>query len=464
MWSQVEKTLNEHNIRWIVLQLTDVFGTLHQVTISRRLFTEDNVARGFGKLDGSSVKGFKEIFESDLVLKPVLKTMGITPFTERTARFICQVYDTGGEKRFGRDPRFAAEKACAVLEAEGYKALMGAEPEFYILDRIEVWMDNLSTGFVIETKRAGFKKKVNYGLLPKEGYYPAPPLDGLEEIRREISEILEDYFNIQVECHHHEVGAGGQVEIGVKASDPTSLGDNIQTLKYVAKNVAVRKGMVATFLPKPIYGDNGNGMHIHISLWRGGENLFYDENDEYAELSQLARYFIGGLIEHGRSLSAIVSPTVNSYKRLVPGFEAPIYLAWSKSNRSAAIRVPVYHTRSSSAKRIEYRPPDPSCNPYLAVAAILMAGLDGIKKKIEPGDPIDRNIYKMTEEERRSLGVKSLPETLKEALDELECDNEYLKPAISKELLESYIELKKAEWKEIEYKVSPAELFYYSTI
>ncbi len=464
MWSKIESLLNEKSIRWIALHLTDLYGTLHQVVISRRLFTKENVSKGFGKLDGSSVKGFKEISESDMVLKPILETGSITPFSEKTMRFITMIYDTGGYKRFEKDPRYAAEKAVEVLKREGYDALMGAEPEFYILEGIEVWLDEFNSGFKITYSRGSISRKVGPGMSPKEGYYPAPPHDDREAIRREISEVLEDYFGMQVECHHHEVGAFGQVEINVKGSDPVKLADNLQTLKYVAKNVAARHGMIATFLPKPIYGDNGSGLHTHISLWRDGVNLFYDENDEYAELSQLARYFIGGLLEHSRSLAAIVAPTVNSYKRLVPGYEAPVYLAWSKSNRSAAVRVPVYHKGDARSKRIEYRPPDPSCNPYLAVAAILMAGLDGIKKKIDPGDPVDKDIYKMTCEERERLGVKSLPSTLIEAIEELKSDHEYLKPAMSTELIESYIELKEKEWSTVEYRVTPAELYYYSTI
>ena len=225
--------------------------------------------------------------------------------------------------------------------------------------------------------------------------------------------------------------------------------------------VAYKHGMVVTFMPKPIAGDNGSGMHTHVSIWEGDKNLFYDPNDDYAELSQFARYFIGGLIEHGRALSAIVSPTTNSYRRLVPGYEAPVYLAWSRANRSAAIRVPVYHKGARASKRIEYRPPDPTANPYLAVAAIIMAGLDGVRRKIDPGDPVDENIYHMTPERRRQLGIKSLPGSLEEALDELESDNEFLKPVFTREAIEKYIELKREEVMKERLQPSPIEFLMY---
>ena len=260
------------------------------------------------------------------------------------------------------------------------------------------------------------------------------------------------------------MATGGQGEINFRYSTPTRTADNIQTLKYVAKMVAYQHGMVAVFMPKPIGGDNGSGMHTHVSVWRGDTNLFYDPDDDYAELSQYARYFIGGLIEHGRALSAIVSPTVNSYKRLIPGYEAPVYLAWSRANRSAAIRIPVYQRGVKNSKRIEYRPPDPSANPYLALSAIILAGLDGVRKKIDPGDPVDENIYHMTPEKRRELGIKVLPRSLEEALDELESDNEFLKPVFPQSLLEAYVELKRKEIDLTRMYPSPVEIMLYHDV
>jgi len=464
LFERVAKTIAERSVRWIALQITDIQGVLHQVTITSRELTEDGARLGFGKLDGSSIRGFKDISESDLVLKPILETFALTPFSERTARFLCQVYDTGGLKRLPRDPRWIAERLEEHLAETGLKALVSAEPEFYVFGKVKSWLTPLSAGYSISAREGGFGSKEGYSVDAKEGYYPAPPVDRTESIRREISETLEDYFNVRVSCHHHEVGAAGQAEVNIEASSPSIAADSVQTLKYVAKNVAAKHGLHVTFLPKPIYGDNGSGMHTHVSLWNGSINLFYDPDDEYAEISQVARYFIGGLIEHGRSLSAIVSPTVNSYKRLIPGYEAPVYLAWSKANRSAAIRIPTYHRGDASTKRIEYRPPDPSCNPYLAFAAIILAGLDGIRKKIDPGDPVDENIYVLSSERRRELGVKRLPATLGEAIEELESDKEYLKPVFTTELMETYTELKREEWEKVEYYVTPAEMYYYSWI
>ena len=464
MLTEPYELIKKQGIRWINLQLTDLFGTFHQATIPAKRFTPENVEMGFGKLDGSSVKGFKEIHESDLVLVPVLETFAILPFFERTARVISKIYDSGGKKRLEKDPRYVSEKLENFLKDEGLQALVSAEPEFYIFDKMEVWQTSTGTGYQIHSEEGGFDKKTDYSISPKEGYYPASPIDTMEDIRRRISEILEDYFKIEVESFHHEVGAAGQAEINIKAKKPVEFADNLQTLKYVARNVAKEFGKIVSFLPKPIFGDNGSGMHVHVSLWKEKENLFYDPQDTYGELSQTARYFIGGLIEHGRSLSAIASPLVNSYKRLVPGYEAPIYLVWSKSNRSAAIRVPYYHSQSKNTKRIEYRPPDPSANPYLLFPAIIMAGLDGIKKKMDPGDPIDTNVYKLSPEKRKELGIKELPETLLEAIHELESDNEYLKPVFSSEVIESYIEMKYKEWKTVEYRVSPAEIYYYNHV
>ncbi|HDJ94904.1 MAG TPA: type I glutamate--ammonia ligase, partial [Acidilobales archaeon] len=251
-------------------------------------------------------------------------------------------------------------------------------------------------------------------------------------------------------------------EIDFKYDNLVRTADNVQTLKYVARNIAAKYNMVVTFMPKPIYGDNGSGMHVHVSLWdTKGRNLFYDPNDEYAELSQLGRYFIGGLLEHARSISAIVSPTTNSYKRLMPGFEAPVYLTWSKGNRSAAIRIPVYHKGSEELKRIEYRPPDPSANPYLAFAAILAAGLDGLRRKIDPGDPVDKNVYHLAPKERKELGIGELPRTLWEALDELESDHDFLYPIFTKEIIETYIEIKRKEVIMLESYPTPVEFYYY---
>ncbi|MEM0304251.1 MAG: type I glutamate--ammonia ligase, partial [Saccharolobus sp.] len=318
------------------------------------------------------------------------------------------------------------------------------------------------TGYKIHAREAPWSDSGTFVIRFKEGYYPAPPIDQLMDIRIEMVDTLVKYFGYTIEATHHEVATAGQGEIDFRFTTLVDAADKVQTLKYVVKNVAAKHGMVATFMPKPIYGDNGTGMHTHFSLWsKNGKNLMYDPNDEYAEISQFGRYVIGGLLQHARALSAIVSPTVNSYRRLIPGFEAPVYIAWSKSNRSAVIRVPAYYKGMEKAKRVEYRPPDPSTNPYLAFSAILMAALDGVNKKIDPGDPVDENIYHLTPERRRQLGIKELPRSLDEALDELESDKEFLKPVFNSSILDTYIDLKREESRNLQGYPHPMEIYYY---
>ncbi len=458
--------MRERKVRWVELHFTDLDGRLRSVTVPASRLNEDSFTRGFGKLDGSSIRGFKEIDESDLVLVPVPETFAIIPWSNGLglrARFISRIYDTYGKGRFIKDPRYVAERAISYAESAGYKPYFGPEVEFFIFDSVEVDITNPFSGifYRIHSAEAPWSRR-SPTLMFKEGYYPTTPTDKVYRVRAEAAEILEDYFNIKVECHHHEVATAGQSEINFRFRDLVSAADAVVTLKYVVKNVAAKYGMVATFMPKPLYGDNGSGMHTHVSLFgiNDGENLFYDPNDEYAELSQLGRYFIGGLLDHARALAAIVAPTVNSYKRLVPGYEAPVYIVWSRANRSACVRVPVYH-RSDKDKRVEFRPPDPSSNPYLAFSAILAAGLDGIRRKIDPGDPIDENVYAMPPSKRESLGIKQLPGSLMEAIEELESDSDFLRPIFPRELLETYIELKKREWVEVNLYISPIEVYRY---
>ncbi len=460
---EVLERLQLWGVKWVDLQLTDLAGTLHHVTIASSLVNEETLIRGFGKLDGSSVKGFTTIDESDLVLKPILDTLALIPWSKGVARFLCQVYAPGGQERLDRDPRLAAENTEKVLAEEGYRAYIAVEPEFFIFDRVTIRLEQGYQLYRVESREAPWSSNNGIFTRVKEGYYPTPPKDKLFDLRLEILETLKDYFGVEVEVTHHEVATAGQAEVNFRYSSVVGTADNLQTVKYVIKNVAARHGLIATFMPKPIFGDNGSGMHTHVSLWdaRGEKNLFYDQDDEYAELSQIARYFIGGLLEHGRALSAIVSPTVNSYRRLIPGYEAPVYLVWSRANRSAAVRVPVYHRGDWKSKRIEYRPPDPSANPYLALAAIVLAGLDGVRKKIDPGDPVDENVYRMSPERKAQLGIKELPRNLDEALDELESDHEWLKPAFPKVMIETYIEMKREEARKLAQYVSPAEAYYY---
>lgn len=457
----VVEEIKKNGVKWIFLQFTDILGKMRQITVSSKLISEETFKKGVGKLDGSSIEGFKGIEESDLVLVPVPETFAVIPWMESYGRMLCKIYDTYGETRLAKDPRSVAEKAEEYLEEKGFKSSWGPEVEFFIFDKVEVDISNSHSGqgykiYSMESPWSGKTPSIDF----KKGYYPTPPVDQVSDIRCEIAEMLETYFGFTIEAHHHEVATAGQSEINFTFGGLTDVADRIVTMKYVVKNVAANHGMTATFMPKPLYGDNASGMHVHQALWRKGENLFYDPDDEYANLSQIGRYYIGGLLKHARAISAIVSPTVNSYKRLVPGFEAPVYLVWSRGNRSAAVRVPIYH-KLDIMKRIEYRPPDPSANPYLAIPAMLAAGLDGINRKIDPGDPIDEDIYLMSSEKRRSLGIKELPRDLWEALDDLESDMDFLKIFFPMELLETYIEMKRSEFKELSMYPTPIEIYKY---
>ncbi len=458
---RVLSLLDEWGIEWVDLQFVDLLGFLRHVTVHKSLIDEKALERGLGKLDGSSVKGFTEIQESDLVLKPIPDTLAKLPEHWANgggvARFLCSVYLMGGRERLSRDPRLALENAVAKLAEEGFESYMSYELEFFVFEDVDVTLDSYRASVSLYSQE--FEGSML--LRKKDAYYKPVPHDTTFAYATKLSEVLRSNFGIEVTVFHHEVASGGQMEINFRHADPVKASDYLVTLKYAARNEAYSQGLVAVFLPKPIPDDNGSGLHTHVSLWRNGRNAFHDPNDPYAGLSQTARYFIGGLLEHARALAALTNPTVNSYRRLIPGYEAPVYLVWSKANRSAAVRIPVYFKEEEATKRIEYRPPDPAVNPYLAAAGILMAGLDGIKKKIDPGDPIDENVYKMTPERRRQLGIKSLPRTLYEALDELESDMEWLLPAMPKEAIEAYIELKREEAARLAAYPSPAEFHYY---
>ncbi|MDW7986283.1 MAG: type I glutamate--ammonia ligase [Nitrososphaerota archaeon] len=464
-----------NNVKFIDLHFTDIVGRLHHVTVTGSYLDDKIFTEGVPKLDGSSIKGFAEIYDSDMVLKPDITTLALLPWSiegGRTARMICDVYKGYGGGRSSKDPRYVAQRAEEYLVESGFDAsYWGPEVEFFIFDK--VFWDISTTGrgmsYYIESREAPWSSSSigkGYPIRLKEGYFPVPPQDTLMEYRSEVCRILTEYFRIEVDAHHHEVATAGQCEIDLKYDNLVKMADNVQTYKYVVKNVAWRMGLIATFMPKPLYGDNGSGMHVHVSIWKDGLNLFYDPDDDYAELSQLARYFIGGLLEHSRALSAIVAPTTNSYRRLTPGYEAPVFIAWSKSNRSANVRVPAYFRggNNSSMKRIEFRTPDSSANPYLCFASILAAGLDGIKNKIEPGDPVDEDIYKLTSEKRRELGVRELPGSLKDAVESLKSDREFLKPVMSDELIDTIIEIEMSHFIEVNSKPHPYEFYLYFDI
>ncbi|MGC8975439.1 MAG: type I glutamate--ammonia ligase [Thermoprotei archaeon] len=441
------------DLRWVSLQFTDLAGFLRHVVV-RVKPGSNSLGELISKLDGSSVKGFTGVEESDLLLKPDIKTFARLPWSEGFGRLICGVYLDND--RFARDPRYVAEKLDYVLASTNLSPLVSAELEFFLFDKVFVEVSPQKQLFEIFSSEASWVGQ-SFTNRVKEGYYVTYPKDKFTDLRTELAETLISYFGLEVEALHHEVAAASQHEISFRGGSLTYVSDSIQTIKYVARVLASLKGYTAVFMPKPIYGDNGNGMHVHVSLWRGNENMFYDPDDEYACLSQEARYFIGGLIEHGRALSAIVSPTTNSYRRLVPGYEAPTYLAWGAGNRSVAVRIPAYE-KCSKFVRVEYRPPDPSANPYLATTAIILAGLDGMKKKLEPGDPVKENLYEVT---AKHSGIKSLPKSLDEALNELESDNEWLNQVFPKELLETYIDMKRRESRTLQTYPNPAEFHYY---
>ncbi|MCS6785016.1 MAG: type I glutamate--ammonia ligase [Candidatus Caldarchaeum sp.] len=468
--AQVIDKIRRDNIRYVDLQLTDVPGKLHHITVLASQLTEDIFETGVAKLDGSSLRGFAEIYESDMVLKPDPSTFAVMPWAtddKKTARMICDVYKGYGGGRFSRDPRYVAQKAEEYLKTLGYDiSYWGPEIEFFVFDRVhwDVKSPFEGVSYKIESREAAWNSSgTNYPIRFKEGYYPAPPQDTLMEYRNEVCRILTDYFGVEIEGHHHEVATAGQCEIDMRFDTLKRMGDKAQTYKYVSRVVANSMGMVATFMPKPIFGDNASGMHVHVSLWKDGVNTFYDETDEYAELSQTGRYFIGGLLEHSRALTAITNPSTNSYRRLVPGYEAPVFIAWSRANRSANVRVPVYYRgrAASKSKRIEFRTPDPSCNPYLCFAAMAAAGADGIRRKIDPGDPVNEDIYKLDPERRKQLGIRELPGSLREAVEELLSDREFLKPVFSDDLIDTITELQLKAFIDVTTKPHPYEFYLY---
>jgi len=467
---QVLETIKTESIRFVDLQFTDVPGKLQHVTVNADYLDADAFRAGVPKLDGSSIRGFAEIYESDMVLKPDPNTFAVIPWSldsAKTARLICDVYKGYGAGRFSRDPRLIAQMAEEEMRRQGYDtSYWGPEIEFFVFDRVhwDVSVPARGLSYSVESREAAWNSGgTSLPIRFKQGYYPAPPQDTLMDYRNECCRLLMDYFGVDIDAHHHEVATAGQCEIDMRYDSLTRMADKAQTYKYVARNVAQQKDMVATFMPKPVFMDNASGMHVHTSIWSRGRNLFYDASEPYAEISQLARYFIGGLLEHSQALTPIIAPSTNSYRRLVPGYEAPVFIAWSRSNRSANVRVPVYQrgTESAAKKRIEFRTPDPLANPYLCFAGILAAGLDGIKKKVDPGEPVNEDICTLTPERRRELGVKELPGSLKEAVECLESDKGFLKPIFPDDLLDAVTDLAMKNYIEVAIKPHPYEFYLY---
>ncbi len=465
--AQVLSQIRKDKVKFVDLQFTDVPGRLRHVTLPSETMGEGTFKEGVAKLDGSSVRGFVEIQESDMLLVPDASTFGVIPWIEdsiKTARLICDVRSGFGGGRFSRDPRLAAQRAEEKIRAEGFtSSLWGPEVEFFVFDSA-TWEANnpFASGFRISSvESANEARGTNFPIRFKDGYYPAQPVDTLSDYRSECVNYMRDGFGVLSNAHHHEVATAGQCEIDVYRDELVTMADSVMTYKFVTKNVAARRGLIATTMPKPIFGDNAVGMHTHSSFWKGKKNTFYDPRDRYAEISQVARYYIGGIMEHSRALTAIVDPTTNSYHRLVPGFEAPVYVAWSKSNRSANVRIPVYEKGSEGSKRVEFRTPDPSCNPYLAMAAIAAAGLDGIRRKKDPGDPVDEDIYKLTPERRRELSIGELPGSLKEAVECLMSDSNFLDGIMPKDLVETMMELEMEAYRSVSARPHPYEFYLY---
>ena len=474
------ETLKKNKIRWVHTAFVDMRGLMQDVVLPAKHYTEGQVLTAGIGFDGSSVRGFKSIQESDMILKPDPTTLAIIPWTtdehQRSAIIIGDIYEAyGGNQPSVVDPRGHVAKNAVKAAADiGYTGFFGPELEYFVFKSIDptklvwdMWVSPKggvgdSWGAPRVVPQSPETTPGNQTLRPKEAYFRPPPEDTTVEYRNEVASILEENFDIEIEMHHHEVATAGQIEIDFKYGELVKTADRTLLYKFVAKNVAKKHGLIATFMPKPVYLDNASGMHVHASLWSGKKNVMYDETDEYAEMSQIGRYFIGGLLEHARGITAVSCPTVNSYKRLVPGFEAPIYIMWSRRNRSAMIRVPVYFKgpEHAAAKRAELRSADPSCNSYLALSCILMAGLDGIKKKLDPGDPVDEDVYELSSERRRALGIKELPTTLKEALEAMKSD-EIVHKTLGSHIFDAFIDYKTNDWNQYCLYVTPWEIMKY---
>lgn len=436
----------KNGARMLDLRFTDLPGLWHHISFPIEQFTPASFEDGFG-MDGSSIRGWAAIHESDMLLIPDPNFYMMDSFTAApTLVMVADVIDPVTKQRYDRDPRYIARKAEMYLISTGLAdtAYFGAEAEFFIFDNVRFDQRENHGFYFIDAEEGRWnsgRKENNLGYRPrfKEGYFPVPPTDHYQDLRTEMAMTMQA-CGLEVECHHHEVATGGQTEIDLKFNKLVRSADNMMLYKYIVRNVANRAGKTVTFMPKPLFNDNGSGMHTHQSLWKDGRPLF--AGDGYAGLSEIALWYIGGLIKHGPALAAIIAPTTNSYKRLVPGFEAPVNLAYSRRNRSAACRIPMY-SASPRAKRVEFRPPDPSCNPYIAFAAMMMAGLDGIENKIDPGQPLDKDIYDLGPEELRK--VPSMPGSLDAALDALERDHQFLLKGdvFTEDLLTTYIEYKR---------------------
>jgi glutamine synthetase len=449
--SDALKLLKEKGAKIVDLRFIDMPGLWQHFSIPASELTAEVFSEGIG-FDGSSIRGFQAINESDMLLFPDPETAVMDPFTAvPTLVLICDVRDPVTGQAYGRDPRQVAKKAEAYLKGTGIAdtAYFGPELEFFILDNVRFDQDYNCGYYYLDSEaafwnsgREGSPDRPNLGYRPryKQGYFPVPPADHYQDLRSEMVLNLEA-CGVKVEVHHHEVATGGQTEIDMRFDTLVRMADKVLWYKYATKNTARKAGKTVTFMPKPIFQDNGSGMHTHQSLWKGGKNLFWGKGG-YADISETCKHYIGGILKHAPALCAFIAPSTNSYRRLVPGYEAPINLAYSARNRSAAVRIPMYSS-SEKAKRLEFRTPDPTCNPYLSFAACLMAGLDGIQNKIDPGQPMDKDLYDLPAEE--AAKIKQLPGSLDAVLEHLEKDHEFLLKGdvFTKDFIETWIDYKR---------------------
>ncbi|PHS00722.1 MAG: glutamine synthetase [Oceanobacter sp.] len=465
-----ENTLNlikENDVTWVDLRFTDTKGKEHHVSIPSRYVDEEFFETG-QMFDGSSINGWKGINESDMILMPDDSTAYMDPFTEDATLVLrCDIIEPATMQGYERDPRSVAKRAEEYLQSTGLgdTAFFGPEPEFFMFDDITWGADMQGCFYKINSDEGAWATAAkteggNLGHRPrvKGGYFPVPPVDSHHDIRAAMCNTMEA-IGLDIEVHHHEVANAGQNEIGVRFNTLVKKADEVQMMKYVVHNVAAAYGKTATFMPKPVVGDNGSGMHVHQSFWKDGENMF--AGDLYAGLSETALFYIGGIIKHAKALNAFTNPSTNSYKRLIPGFEAPVMLAYSARNRSASIRIP--YVASPKGKRIEARFPDPTANPYLAFAAMLMAGLDGVKNKIHPGEAADKDLYDLPAEE--AALIPQVCGSLREALDSLKANSEFLTAGgvFTEDMIDAYIELKMEEVYRVEQTTHPVEFdMYYS--
>ena len=463
--ADVTALIKEKGIKLIDFKFCDILGTWQHFTTTLTEYSESLFTDGLG-FDGSSIRGWKAINNSDMLVVPDPSTAWVDVFNaEPTLSFICDIVDPITKEPYDRDPRGIVGKAESYLKSTGIAdtAFFGPEAEFFIFDDVKYHYTTNSSGHSVDSIEAHWNSgreegpNLGYKIRAKEGYFPVAPTDTQQDIRNEMCLEMEA-CGIPIERQHHEVATAGQAEIDIRFAPMKQMGDWIMYYKYIVRNVAARHGKSVTFMPKPLFGDNGSGMHTHMSLWKDGKPLFF--GDKYAQLSEMALFYIGGVLKHARALCAICNPTTNSYKRLVPGYEAPVNMAYSARNRSASVRIPTY-SANPKAKRIEFRTPDPAANIYLASAALLMAGLDGVLNRIDPGDPLDKNLYDLPPEELAK--VPSAPDSLLGALEALEADHEFLLKGdvFNKEFIENFIEMKKKEYDAIRLRPHPYEFTMY---